>query len=141
MADKTSSPTVSMEYKVDFNNGNGKRKARKQAAGRRATSPKIPRITKLLALAHHLQGLLNQGIVKDYADIARLSGLSRARVTQIMNLTLLAPEIQEEILFSKNQNPLLIKMKDRTSRGLLKSPSWKEQLKMWKKVASPYQKK
>ena len=39
------------------------------------------------------------GEVKDYAELARLGHVSRARITQIMNLLLLAPEIQEEILF------------------------------------------
>jgi hypothetical protein len=86
---------LSLEYKVNF--GNRKRKAKpKQPVKQKPV--KLPRITRLLALAHHLQGLLNQGVVKDYADIAKLSGLSRARVTQIMNLLLLAPEIQEAIL-------------------------------------------
>ena len=39
------------------------------------------------------------GQVKDYAELARLGHVSRARITQIMNLLLLAPDIQEEILF------------------------------------------
>ena len=37
--------------------------------------------------------------MKDYAELAPLSHVSRARITQIMNLFLLAPDIQEEILF------------------------------------------
>ena len=47
---------------------------------------------------------VRDGVVKDYAEIARLTGLSRARVTQIVNLTLLAPAIQEEILV-QDANP------------------------------------
>jgi DNA invertase Pin-like site-specific DNA recombinase len=57
-----------------------------------------PRITRLLALALKFEGLIHQGAVRDYADLARLGQVSRARVTQIMNLLNLAPEIQEEIL-------------------------------------------
>ncbi len=38
-------------------------------------------------------------MVKDYAELARLGNVSRARITQIMNLLLLAPDIQEAILF------------------------------------------
>ncbi len=64
--------------------------------------PKLPHVTRLLALAHHLQHLIDTGVADDYADIARLSNLSRARLSQIMNLTLLAPQIQEEILCFKN---------------------------------------
>ncbi len=86
---------LSVEYKVNFrNNRNGKRTVgidKEPSPKAPESSGKLPRITRLLALAHHLQGLIDQGTVTDYADIARLSGLSRARVTQIMNLTLFSP--------------------------------------------------
>lgn len=59
----------------------------------------VPRITHLLVLGHHFERLVRDGVVKDYAEIAKLTGLSRARITQIVNLALLAPEIQEGILF------------------------------------------
>jgi alkylated DNA nucleotide flippase Atl1 len=126
--------TFTLEYKVDFNNGKGKHKFRKRSAAPKATPSKIPRIAKLLALTHHLQGLLDQGVVKDYADIARLSGLSRARVTQIMNLALLAPQIQEDILFSNNR--AMSKVKERTVRIVLKKTTWKQQAREWKKLES-----
>jgi len=58
----------------------------------------IPRITRLMALAIKFQGMVNRGEVGDYAELARLGYVSRARVTQIMNLLLLAPDIQEAIL-------------------------------------------
>lgn len=59
----------------------------------------IPRIARLMALAIHFDGLIRQGIVRDYADLARLGGVSRARITQIMNLLNLPPWKQEELLF------------------------------------------
>jgi hypothetical protein len=59
----------------------------------------IPRITRLLALAVRLEGLLRQGTAKDYADLARLGGVSRARITQVMKLRNLAPVLQERILW------------------------------------------
>ena len=43
--------------------------------------------------------MIRCGVVADYADLARLGQVIRARVTQIMNLLNLAPDIQEEILF------------------------------------------
>ena len=52
-----------------------------------------------MALALRFEQLIRDGTVHDQADRARLSHISRARVTQIMDLLLLAPEIQEEILF------------------------------------------
>ena len=52
-----------------------------------------------MALAIRFEHLVRKGVVKDYADVARLGHISRARVTQIMNLLNLAPDIQEAILF------------------------------------------
>jgi hypothetical protein len=52
-----------------------------------------------MALALRFQGLLQQGLIADYATLARLGHVSRARITQIMNLAVLAPDIQEALLF------------------------------------------
>lgn len=60
---------------------------------------RLPRITRLMALAIHLDGLIQSGAVENYSELARLGNVTRARMTQIMNLLMLAPEIQEEILF------------------------------------------
>ena len=87
----------------------------------------IPRISRLLALAHHLQGMLDRGEVKSMAEIARLGHVTRARVTQIMNLLLLAPDIQEEILFlpptTDGRDPLI----ERDLRRVLRSLSFRKQ--------------
>jgi len=125
---------LSLEYKVNF--GNRKRKAKpKQPIKQKPT--KLPRITRLLALAHHLQALLDQGIVKDYADIARLSGLSRARVTQIMNLMLLAPKIQEALLLSVTRRTAFTPhLDEHMVRMILKTFIWREQIKIWEKEKS-----
>jgi hypothetical protein len=64
-----------------------------------APNANVPRVARLLALAHHYQRLLDEGDVLNYADLARLTGVTRARVSQIMDLLILAPDIQEEILF------------------------------------------
>src|SRR5262249_36145133 len=64
-----------------------------------AAGPRVPRIARLLALAWRLDHLIGTGAIKDQADAARLGRISRARVTQIMNLLNLAPDIQEELLF------------------------------------------
>ncbi|MGE0229080.1 MAG: hypothetical protein AB7U23_11295 [Dehalococcoidia bacterium] len=59
---------------------------------------RIPRAARVLALAHKWRALIRSGAVKDQAELARLVGVSRARVTQVMGLLWLAPEIQEELL-------------------------------------------
>src|SRR5438045_407206 len=63
------------------------------------TSGRLARITRLLALAIKFDDLLRFGTVKNFADLARLGHVSRARITQIMNLLNLAPDLQEQILF------------------------------------------
>jgi hypothetical protein len=55
-------------------------------------------VAKRLALAHHIAAQIDAGVYDDQADVARQHGLTRARLTQLMNLLLLAPDIQEEIL-------------------------------------------
>jgi hypothetical protein len=52
-----------------------------------------------MALSIRFEDLIRTGQVADYADLARLGHVSRARITQIMNLLLLAPDIQEQVLF------------------------------------------
>jgi len=60
---------------------------------------RVPRVARLMALAIKLEALVRTGVVRDYAELARLGRVTRARVTQVMNLTLLAPDIQEALLF------------------------------------------
>jgi hypothetical protein len=59
----------------------------------------VPRVARLLALAHRFEGLLRHDVIDNQAALARLGHVSRARISQIMNLLHLAPDIQEEILF------------------------------------------
>ena len=63
------------------------------------TSSRPARIAMLVALAHRFEQLLRAGDVKDYAELARLGHVTRARVTQIMSLLSLAPDIQEHLLW------------------------------------------
>ena len=59
---------------------------------------RLPRITRYMALAICYEDLIRQGHVHDYAEIAALGHVTRARVTQIMNSRLLAPDLQERLL-------------------------------------------
>jgi len=63
---------------------------------------KTPRVVELLRKAIEWQTLLESGEMISQADIARREGVSRARVTQIMGMLRLAPEIQERILSMAN---------------------------------------
>ena len=59
---------------------------------------RIARVSRLLALAHHFQNLLDTGVVRTQMELAALTKLTTARISQIMDLLVLAPDIQEEVL-------------------------------------------
>jgi hypothetical protein len=59
-------------------------------------SGRVPRLARLMALALRLEGLLHCGVVPHQAELARLGQVSRARISQILNLLHLAPDIQEQ---------------------------------------------
>src|SRR5712691_9592745 len=63
---------------------------------------RVPRVTRFLALAHTIDGRIRSGEIRDWAAAARLAGVTRARMTQIAKLLLLAPQIQESILDLSN---------------------------------------
>jgi len=96
----------------------------------------IPRVSRLMALAIKFDGLVRCGEIRDYADLARLGYVTRARITQIMNLLNLAPDIQEEILFLprtvKGRDPI----RERDVRPIAAVPHWHRQRKMWAKLVS-----
>ena len=92
---------------------------------------RIPRISRYMALAIHFEDLIRQGVVTDYADLARLGHVTRARVTQIMNLRLLAPEIQEDLLFSEKEGDDRIPIQLKSLQVLATICSWRTQRQLW----------
>ena len=111
-------------YTVDF---------ARRPAPRPTVAPvgRVPRVVKLLALAHRVDAMIRVGELKDLADAARTLGLTRARVTQVMNLLLLAPEIQEAIL----DLPAVISGRDpvteRQLRVVVTETEWSRQVVTW----------
>jgi hypothetical protein len=97
--------------------------------GPKPTRPRgrIPRVARLLALAHHFEELLATGAVETQAELAELAKLTPARVTQIMNLLYLAPDIQEEILFLPPVTEGQPAITERHLRQVLKAAVWREQ--------------
>src|ERR1039457_5086555 len=61
-------------------------------------SGRLPRVTQVMALAIQFQDMIQRGEASDYADLARLGCLTRERMSQIMELVWLAPDIQQETL-------------------------------------------
>ena len=92
---------------------------------------RTPRISKLMALAIRFEGLIREGKVTDLSELARLAHVTQPRMTQIMNLLHLAPDIQEELLFlpevTKGRDPI----HERMLRPLTAMPDWREQRAVW----------
>jgi hypothetical protein len=84
----------------------------------------IPRVVRMLALAHRWHRLIDEGHVKDQAEIATLMGLTRARVTQIMNLRWLHPRLQEELI---DGPPRAGRVRGQAVRRLISTSYWPEQ--------------
>lgn len=97
---------------------------------------RTPRITRLMALAIKLQDMVDRGEVRDYADIARLGYVTRARLTQIMNLLLLAPEIQEDILAFDSIATGEEAISERHVRPIVTYPNWQRQRSAWNALRS-----
>ena len=92
---------------------------------------RLHRITRLMALAIKLQDDLENRRIKDQAELARLGRVTRARISQIMDLTLLSPRIIEEILFF----PRVIRgreiLTETAIRKIAKAKLWTEQEYLW----------
>ena len=98
--------------------------------------PRIPRITRLMALAIKLQEMIDRGEIQDYVDITRLGYITRARATQIMNLTLLAPDIQEALIEPQSALSFARGATERELRLITRHAHWTEQRKAWSDLRS-----
>lgn len=95
---------------------------------------RVPRVARLMALALKFEALVREGAVRDYAELARLGHVTRARLTQIMNLTLLAPDLQEQLLFlppvTTGYDPLVLRNLQRIATTI----EWTKQRKAWAEI-------
>ena len=93
----------------------------------------IPRIARLLALAIRLEGLIRKQTIADYAEVARRGRVTRARMTQIMKLLDLAPDLQEQILFL----PPVSRLNERNLRPIVSRIDWHEQRRLFQELTAP----
>jgi hypothetical protein len=129
----TETATLSVECDVHFRQRYRGRKEMQAGADTRPALPpgRIPRVSRLMALAIRFDGLVRSGAVRDYADLARLGRVTRARMSQIMSLINLSPEIQEAILFLppivEGRDPLVL----RDVLPVALQPDWRRQMRAW----------
>jgi len=88
-------------------------------------------VARQLTLAHEIERRIRCGDLDDLAHAARAFGLTRARVTQVVSLTLLAPTIQEAILALPPVTVGRDRITERTLRPIVAEALWVLQLAMW----------
>jgi hypothetical protein len=97
------------------------------APQRNEPAGRTPRVSKLMALAIRFDQLLHDGKVADQSELARLAHVTQPRMTQIMNLLHLAPDIQEAILHlppvAEGRDPIT----ERDLRPIARMWNWQEQ--------------
>lgn len=129
---------IKVKQKVEIVRGHAGRKQIADASRSKPSAPagRIPRVSKLMALAIRFDSLLHSGVVSDQSELARLALVTQPRMTQIMNLLHLAPDIQEQILFlptvMSGNDPIHEKM----LRPVVAEMSWRRQRQMWSCVQS-----
>ena len=65
--------------------------------------------------------MIDEGRIKSYAEVARLLGVTRARVTQTLNLLGLSPRIEEQILTGE------VAVSERALRAVVAEARWEVQ--------------
>jgi len=79
------------------------------------------RVAMNLALAYLIERSIEKGLLDDYSSAAKVLGLTRARVTQVVSLLNLSPQIQEGILTGQ------LKTSGRQLRPVLRHATWTTQ--------------
>jgi hypothetical protein len=97
---------------------------------------KVPRVSRLMAIAIQFDRMLRSGEANDVLHLAELHSISQPRVTQIMNLALLAPDIQEAIMNLPREIEGRSRISERGLRPLTAEIDWDVQRKMWREAMS-----
>jgi len=95
---------------------------------------RVPRVSRVMALAIQFDRLLREGVVRNTTELARLTHVSQPRITQVMQLPHLAPDIQEELLFlplvTQGRDPIT----EKHLRPIAAEPDWRKQRSLWSQV-------
>jgi hypothetical protein len=126
---------ISVKRRIEVRNTpTGKRLVVAPAAPRPEPPPpevKVASVARLLALAIHLEGQIRAGAVRDQTALARQLKVTQPRMTQIMNLTLLSPSIQRQVLALKDVKGKRDRVNERRLRRIAGEPCWSRQAEMW----------
>lgn len=123
--------TTQVHFKV------GSRGRKSLRRGEAPTPPplgRVPRAARLMALAIRMDRLVAEGGVSNQAELAEVGRVTRARVSQILNLLHLAPDIQEALLFLPQVEHGLDPITERDLRPIAAEMNWAKQRSMWAKL-------
>ncbi|MDP1826613.1 MAG: hypothetical protein Q8L48_25305 [Archangium sp.] len=121
------------------------RQRRKAVSFQTAPPPTLPQppptrrpahVARMLALAHHLQRAIDEGLVADRAAVARRLGMTRARVTQLLDLLLLAPDLQALVLQLEAVDGVE-PLSEKTVGKVARIRPWGQQRREWATKSSP----
>jgi hypothetical protein len=98
------------------------------------TPGRVPRVARLMASAIRFEEQVRTGVLPSYSAVAELGHVTRARVSQIMNLVNLAPDIQEAILFlprtERGRDPIHLRL----LQPIASTIDWKKQRRLWSEL-------
>jgi hypothetical protein len=100
---------------------------------------RLPRVAQVMALAIHFSDMIERGEARDYADLARLGCLTRERMSQIMELIWLAPDIQQEILEFNPTGAARFSVSEVAMRRIANALLWEDQRREWKTLQATLQ--
>ncbi len=95
---------------------------------------RVPRVSRFMALALRFAEYLRTGQVHSYAELARLGRVSRPRISQILNLLNLAPDIQEALLMLPRTEQGRDAMILRALQPIASTPEWTAQRRLWGRI-------
>jgi hypothetical protein len=130
------STTLTIELPVHFQRcGRGSRKELRASAETPTLLPgRVPRVSRLMALALRFDELVRIGQIRSYRELASLGHVTRARVCQIMNLLYLAPDVQEALLFlpptRRGRDPIILA----DVQPITAAFDWRKQRRLWRQL-------
>ena len=130
------SMTLTIELPVHFQRcGHGSRKELHAGVPTPPLPPgRVPRVARLMALALRLDELVRTGQVASYSALASLGQVTRARISQILNLLHLAPDLQEALLFLpptvRGRDPILLA----DLMPIAAAFDWRKQRRLWRQL-------
>ncbi len=93
---------------------------------------KEPKMRQSLLLAYQIKGLLKEGKAKDLKQIADWLNITHTKMYLLLNMVMLAPSIQEEILFSGDD--IINRIPEYKMNEITREISWNKQKKMWQEL-------